>query len=142
MSEGDQEAGAAPTAASADGAVADSTMADAPPVVETSEEVPVDAEPPAATAATATAAPQQRVSDKTAAETAAELVAAEEKRAQAGGLMGERLPEGWVDLTLNERLMEHPGIEVRSRSEFGKFGKCTTTCDEQLCTLLTTVCTR
>ena len=42
--------------------------------------------------------------------TAAELVAAEEKRAQAGGLMGERLPEGWVDLTLNERLMEHTGL--------------------------------
>ena len=42
--------------------------------------------------------------------------------------MGERLPEGWVDLSLNERLMEHPGIEVRSRSEFGKFGKFTTTC--------------
>ena len=101
----------------------------------------MDAEPPAATGATATAAPQQRVSDKTAAETAAELVAAEEKRAQAGGLMGERLPEGWVDLTLNERLMEHPGIEVRSRSEFGKFGKCTTTCDGQLCTVLTKVCT-
>ena len=133
MSEGDQEAGAAPTAASEDGA----PMADAPPAVETDEAEAVDAEPPAATAATATAAPQQRVSDKT----AAELVAAEEKRAQAGGLMGERLPEGWVDLTLNERLMEHPGIEVRSRSEFGKFGKCTTTCDEQLCTVLTTVCT-
>ena len=137
-----EEAGAAPTAASADGAVADATMADAPPAVETDEAEAVDGEPPAATAATATAAPQQRVSDKTAAETAAELVAAEEKRARAGGLMGERLPEGWVDLTLNERLMEHPGIEVRSRSEFGKFGKCTTTtCDEQLCTVLTTVCT-
>ena len=133
MSEGDEEAGAAPTAASADGA----TMADAPPAVENDNAKAVDAEPPAATAATATAAPQQRVSDKT----AAELVAAEEKRAQAGGLMGERLPEGWVDLTLNERLMEHPGIEVRSRSEFGKFGKCTTTCDEQLCTVLTTVYT-
>ena len=133
MSEGDQEAGAAPTAASGDGA----PMADAPPAVETDEAEAVDAEPPAATGATATAAPQQRVSDKT----AAELVAAEEKRAQAGGLMGERLPEGWVDLTLNERLMEHPGIEVRSRSEFGKFGKCTTTCDGQLCTVLTTVCT-
>jgi hypothetical protein len=132
-----EEAGAAPTAASAAGAVADSTMADAPPGVETAEEEAVDAEPPAATGATATAAPQQRVSDKN----AAELVAAEEKRAQAGGLMGERLPEGWVDLTLNERLMEHPGIEVRSRSEFGKFGKCTTTCDGQLCTVLTTVCT-
>ena len=131
-----EEAGAAPTAASAAGAVADSTMADAPPGVSTAEEEAVDAEPPAATGATATAAPQQRVSDKN----AAELVAAEEKRAQAGGLMGERLPEGWVDLTLNERLMEHPGIEVRSRSEFGKFGKCTTTCDEQLCTVLTTVC--
>lgn len=137
MSEGDQEAGAAPTAASADGAVADATMADAPPAVGNDNAKAVDAEPPAATAATATAAPQQRVSDKT----AAELVAAEEKRAQAGGLMGERLPEGWVDLTLNERLMEHPGIEVRSRSEFGKFGKCTTTCDEQLCTVLTTVYT-
>ena len=112
-------------------------MADAPPAVGNDVAKAVDAEPPAATAATATAAPQQRVSDKT----AAELVAAEEKRAQAGGLMGERLPEGWVDLTLNERLMEHPGIEVRSRSEFGKFGKCTTTCDEQLCTALTTVCT-
>ena len=137
MSEGDQEAGAAPTAASEDGA----PMADAPPAVGNDVATAEDAEPPAATAATATAAPQQRVSDKTAAETAAELVAAEEKRAQAGGLMGERLPEGWVDLTLNERLMEHPGIEVRSRSEFGKFGKCTTTCDEQLCTVLTTVCT-
>ena len=105
MSEGDQEAGAAPTAASAD----EATMADAPPAVGNDNAKAVDAEPPAATAATATAAPQQRVSDKTAAETAAELVAAEEKRAQAGGLMGERLPEGWVDLTLNERLMEHPG---------------------------------
>ena len=139
MSEGDQEAGAAPTAASADGARAPWLTLRL--LSETDDAKAVDAEPPAATAATATAAPQQRVSDKTAAETAAELVAAEEKRAQAGGLMGERLPEGWVDLTLNERLMEHPGIEVRSRSEFGKFGKCTTTCDEQLCTVLTTVYT-
>ena len=37
-----EEAGAAPTAASADGAVADATMADAPPAVETDEAEAVD----------------------------------------------------------------------------------------------------
>ena len=91
-----EEAGAAPTAASAAGAVADSTtMADAPPGVETAEEEPVDAEPPAATGATATAAPQQREADKT----AAELVAAENKLnggASSRGLGGSH-PQRAID---------------------------------------------
>ena len=91
-----EEAGAAPTAASADGAVADYTMGDAPPDVETAEEESVDAEPPAATGATATAAPQQREVNKT----AAELVAAEEKRKARsdwglnGGSVLQRV--GWI----------------------------------------------
>lgn len=110
-----EEAGAGATGASAHGAASEAPLDCALPAVETAEGEAVAAEEPAAAAATATAAPQQREAEKT----AAELVAAEETRAQAGGLMGDRLPEGWVDLSLNERLMEHPDIEVRSRSGFG-----------------------
>ena len=100
-----EEAGAAPTAASADGAVADSTMADASPVVETAEEVPVCAEPPAATGATATAAPQQREADKT----AAELVAAEEKRAQAGMIARHIESRYFIATTTRHSLTLPPG---------------------------------
>ena len=105
-----EEAGAGPNAASAGGAVAEATMGDAPATVGTAKGAVDDAERPSDADAPPAAAPECAKEL-----TAAELVAAEEQRAKAGGLLGERLPEGWVDLSLNERLMKHPPIEVSSR---------------------------
>ena len=40
------------------------------------------------------------------------LVAQEQKKAEEGGTMGVSLPEGWVSLPLNDRLMHHPAVPV------------------------------
>ena len=43
---------------------------------------------------------------------AGDLVAQEQKKAEEGGTMGVSLPEGWVSLPLNDRLMHHPAVPV------------------------------
>lgn len=43
---------------------------------------------------------------------AGDLVAEEQKKAEEGGSMGVSLPEGWVSLPLNDRLMHHPAVPV------------------------------
>ena len=45
-------------------------------------------------------------------EEAGALVAAEQLKAEEGGTMGKHLPDGWVNMPLNDRLMHHPAVPV------------------------------
>ena len=45
-------------------------------------------------------------------EEAGALVAAEQKKAEEGKTMGMSLPDGWVNMPLNDRLMHHPAVPV------------------------------
>ena len=47
-------------------------------------------------------------------EEASSLVAGEQLRAEEGGTMGKSLPDGWVMMPLNDRLMHHPAVPVIS----------------------------
>ena len=50
-----------------------------------------------------------------AADAAAELLEAEKKRAEDGGTFGDVLPDGWAEMTIQQRIMQHhPIVLVRN----------------------------
>lgn len=106
MSEGDQEAGAASAAAGYDAAAlaeAAASMGSPGTSGETEQ---------TAAAAVDDAAEVAGADRRAGSVEAGDLVAEEQKKAEEGGSMGVSLPEGWVSLPLNDRLMHHPAVPV------------------------------
>ena len=72
---------------------------------------------------------------------AGDLVAQEQKKAEEGGTMGVSLPEGWVSLPLNDRLMHHPAVPVTGEAAV-KYGSSCPKSSDDVCLCCCAACNR